>query len=308
MILKNDVNPLKDLLYSRFDPDRYEKDPISEILELPEDIKSKLSRESKQMLTQEGQFKFKLNSYPGKNNKVKTIAYDAENIIYHGQVRDDLDELKTVKEGKGYLLKHRNLYCGYFAKDKFAGPGIYVYHDADADEVCYYFGYWVDDQIVGKGIIHHLSGFVYRGEMKESVQEGYGEERWPDNSTYKGDFKKGYKWGHGELVWSDKARYIGEFKEGAFDGVGEFFWEEGNKYSGQWKNGLMDDTGKFTWADCTIYDGGYLLGKKHGKGVLHWPNGTRWEGIWNNGKKSGDGKFFNEENIQVASLNISKKY
>ena len=280
-----------------FDPDFYESQLAVEAFEMPSEIRLRLTPEANTLISRHGCIKFKLDTYPGTDNESTTINYDDSNV-YVGQHTVDVG--KSVRQGKGYLMKNKNVYAGYFNGDKFEGPGTLIYHDDE--ETYHYFGYWKNDVLNSKGVVHYLSGYIYRGDFQDNIPHGCGEERWPDNSTYKGDFKQGYKWGHGELKWPDKACYIGQFKEGYFDGDGVFEWYHGNKYEGSWKENEMHGKGIFKWADGMVYEGGYVMGKKEGKGVLVWPNGSRWEGTWLGGKRSSEGMFFNDQGEQVPSL------
>ena len=144
-------------------------------------------------------------------------------------------EGKVFRDGKGYLLdENSSLYCGYFQKDAFQGPGLFVNFQGC---ISYYRGFWIDGYLQGQGLLLTENGYKYNGDWVDNMQEGYGQESWPDNSTYKGDFKKGYKWGHGDFAWKSVGqRYVGQFKEGEIEGVGTFEWSNGDIYEGRWSN------------------------------------------------------------------------
>ena len=277
----------KEYNIENFDLEEYEAINFEELITFPKDVSAKLPVAVLGLQDKMGRFRFRLQSYPGKSNPVHTVHYDPDNIIFYGQMSK---EGKT-KEGKGVLLQNHSLYCGYFVKDFFEGPGQFIYYDGS---LSFYKGFWCRGEMQGKGTLVTESGYCYKGDWVNSLQEGYGEETWPDNSMYKGDFKRGLKNGHGEFLWPGKAKYKGEFRDGKFEGFGVFEWQQGNRYEGSWKNNLSDGKGTFTWPDGMIYEGSYSCGKKEGFGVLYWPNKTRWEGIWRSGKRSAEGKFYNE--------------
>ena len=51
---------------------------------MPDDISKQLSKKARQLLTQEGEFRFRLTDYTGKDNKPQSIVYEPDNIIFYG--------------------------------------------------------------------------------------------------------------------------------------------------------------------------------------------------------------------------------
>ena len=271
-----------------FDPDFYESQLAVEAFEMPSEIRLRLTPEANTLISRHGCIKFKLDTYPGIDNESTTINYDDSNV-YVGQHTVDVG--KSVRQGKGYLMKNKNVYAGYFNGDKFEGPGTLIYHDDE--ETYHYFGYWKNDVLNSKGVVHYLSGYIYRGDFQDNIPHGCGEERWPDNSTYKGDFKQGYKWGHGDLRWHTRSqRYVGQFREGDIEGHGSFECKNGDRYEGEWLNNVMHGRGVFVWNDGLEYDGEYVNGKKEGYGSIGKNGECLWEGFWKNGIRHGKGYHY----------------
>jgi hypothetical protein len=290
----------KEYNIENFDLEEYEAINHEELVSFPKDVAAKLPVAVLSLQEKMGRFRFRLQHYPGKSNPVHTVHYDPDNIIFYGQMSK---EGKT-KEGKGVLLQDHSLYCGYFFKDFFEGPGQFIFYDGS---LSFYKGFWCRGEMQGKGTLVTESGYCYRGDWVNSLQEGYGEETWPDNSMYKGDFKRGLKNGHGEFLWPSKDRFVGQFVNGDIEGYGTFDWTDGNKYEGRWKGNLMHGKGKYTWSDGIIYEGDYRNGKKDGFGVLKLPNQYRWEGRWKNGSKDGEGRFFAPDGSAINSLAFADK-
>lgn len=48
---------------------------------------------------------------------------------------------------------------------------------------------------------------IFRGEWKEGVPFGKGEEIFPDGNSYVGNFEKGLKHGMGTFKWNDGRVY-----------------------------------------------------------------------------------------------------
>ena len=62
-----------------------------------------------------------------------------------------------------------------------------------------YSGYFINGNLCGFGIYSHSSGFNYKGDWRNDLQEGIGIEYWED-SVYIGEFKEGKKEGIGQYM------------------------------------------------------------------------------------------------------------
>lgn len=54
------------------------------------------------------------------------------------------------------------------------------------------------------------------------MQNGFGEEEWPDGGKYCGRFLNGAREGKGKLTFADKAFYEGGFVKGEISGYGVY--------------------------------------------------------------------------------------
>jgi hypothetical protein len=133
----------------------------------------------------------------------------------------------------------------------------------------------------------------YIGDWKDDVQEGEGEEIFPDGTKYKGEFKDGEKTGKGTAIFKDGSQYTGEFLNNCIHGKGIYRWSDGRIFNGEWVQNKMQGKGKFTWPDGKYYEGEYKNDKKDGFGKYCWNNSNYYEGTWFNGKQHGHGAIFN---------------
>ena len=135
-------------------------------------------------------------------------------------------------------------------------------------------------------------GTKYKGDWKDDIQEGEGEEILSDGTLYIGQFKDGEKNGKGIVKWTDGSCYEGDFLKGIIHGDGVYKWSDGRIYTGFWINGKMHGKGLFTWPEGgKYYDGEYKNDKKDGYGKYYW-EGKCYEGTWFNGKQNGYGSIF----------------
>ena len=64
---------------------------------------------------------------------------------------------------------------------------------------------------------------MYRGELKDSQMQGYGEFKWPDGRHYIGDFVNAQMQGQGKMIWHVQGKkfiYKGHFLANVFHGSG----------------------------------------------------------------------------------------
>jgi hypothetical protein len=83
--------------------------------------------------------------------------------------------------------------------------------------------------------------YVYRGNLKESIIQGYGEFKWPDGRHYIGEFVNSQMQGQGKMTWLSKTGrkivYKGQFLANVFHGQGKLNLQNGDFYEGQFENG-----------------------------------------------------------------------
>lgn len=135
----------------------------------------------------------------------------------------------------------------------------------------------------------------YIGNWKDDMQEGDGEEIFPDGTRYKGEFRDGEKTGKGSAFFNDGSEYNGEFLNNSIHGKGSYKWYDGRIYNGDWVHNKMQGKGKFSWPEGKYYEGDYKNDKKDGFGKYFWNNNTYYEGTWFNGKQHGHGAMFSSK-------------
>jgi len=54
------------------------------------------------------------------------------------------------------------------------------------------------------------------------VQNGYGEESFPNGDKFYGKYCNGIRTGKGKIVWADGSSYKGTFLDGNLNGNGEY--------------------------------------------------------------------------------------
>lgn len=146
----------------------------------------------------------------------------------------------------------------------------------------------------------------YKGEWKNNVFHGRGEEIWKNGEKYQGEYYKSLRHGKGIFTWQDGSSYGGDFKNNTIEGFGTYIWSGGRRYTGQWKNNKMHGLGKFTWEDGRTYEGEYVENKKQGFGVLCFPSGKKYEGRWENGVQHGEGTLSSKKGTKKGIWNNGK--
>jgi len=139
-------------------------------------------------------------------------------------------------------------YTGQWARNKAHGLGLFKHEDGDE-----YWGEWKQNVACGHGTFRHQAAergdgavTTFRGEFKNDLQDGVGEERWEtDGSVYYGAYRRGVKAGAGKYTWSHgDASFRGGWRNNKIDGAGVYA-TQGKKYSGQWRGGVMDGVGTY---------------------------------------------------------------
>lgn len=200
------------------------------------------------------------------------------------------------KEGFGMLyLPDGSQYEGFFVQDEMSGKGRLV-----NSEGFYYEGEFINNHANGYGKYVNLDGTSYVGFWQDDKQNGYGEEFFCDGSKFEGIYVQGKKTGKGKFVWLANSFYEGDFENNNLHGFGEYHWKDGRNYIGEWKRNKMDGVGLFVWPDKKKYIGSYRNDKKNGFGIFTWPDGKSFEGQWADGKQNGFGIFKNKDGIKYG--------
>lgn len=177
------------------------------------------------------------------------------------------------------------------------------------------------------------TGEIYKGEIKNGLRSGFGENLWPNQSSYYiGQWLEGQSNGFGILVGTDMEEvYQGEWKSGMAEGNGIHRTKLGFTYNGSWKDdqkhgkgveegdgyryegdylsGQIHGYGKLKMQGKLDYEGNFSRGKFNGKGSCVWSHGGTYEGDWENGEMHGQGKFkWEDGSYYVGGYQNNKKH
>ena len=221
------------------------------------------------------------------NLKKKGLLY-IDGSIYKGMVSNILS-----RECFGiYYFNNGNIYEGFFVNDNMEGRGRII-----SVEGFVYEGDFQNNTASGYGKCLFEDGSLYKGNWVNNNKQGLGEETYPDGSSYIGNFVNGKKNGRGKLSFPDGNSYEGEFWNNEIKGEGLYKFKDGRIYMGHFFNNKMNGYGIFKWPDNTKYYGHYDENKKNGFGAFFWVDGKKYEGFWKDGKQDGFG-YIKENNIK----------
>ena len=133
-------------------------------------------------------------------------------------------------------------YEGEFYNNKKNGIGTIIWNDGIK-----YQGQFLEDEMIGYGIIKYPGVGIYKGNVKNGRLDGFGEFQWDNGKKYVGFYKDDKREGLGIFIFGSKksknmsfnedaSAYIGFWKQGNLDGLGMKINEREVKY-GVWENG-----------------------------------------------------------------------
>ena len=212
-------------------------------------------------------FKYKKKN---KHNRKNKYNFDASDLFQSPKTAEScykgsVDIMTNKKNGYGELITLDGTHkIGTFYNDKFCGWNILVKNNGYI-----YIGLFNNDVLVGKGLIYNsFNDYMYKGDFKNSMKEGFGEEI-SEGNIYKGEFEGDKKNGQGEMVLKNKDKYKGMFKNDKFHGEGNYIYYNKNKE----------------------YTGNFVDNKMHGNGLLKFGKDKYYKGLFNNGIREGKGEF-----------------
>lgn len=100
------------------------------------------------------------------------------------------------------------------------------------------------------GPYKYPNGNTYKGQFKNGLRTGFGEETTPNGHGYIGQWNLDQKHGKGRLLLNDGDYYEGDFFEGLPNGNGILirnFKQDKITYTGEFKAGMQDGTGTETF-------------------------------------------------------------
>ncbi len=137
----------------------------------------------------------------------------------------------------------------------------------------------------------------YKGEWRNDLRHGPGEERWEDGTKFEGVWENG-KQLYGALEWTQDVegkatlcKYEGRLDGGNLEGYGVML-AGGRRLEGIWKASLLEGDGEETWLDGSgrYYKGTWKQGMRTGKGESGDSVGT-YKGSFANGTYEGTGEM-----------------
>jgi len=155
-----------------------------------------------------------------------------------------------------YRMTTGREYYGLFSNGDFSGFGIYVYKDSEEETAYLTLGYFIENKINRRGIIHYKDGLRYEGPYENGERlskvgytldeygfvkdillngsDSYTGEVSPDTTTPNG---------FGILIKQDGAIYVGQFASGNREGYGLYVSPEKHFASGTWADDELVDPG-----------------------------------------------------------------
>ena len=141
--------------------------------------------------------------------------------------------------------------------------------------------------------------FIYTGEMKNGMANGYG----------KGVYTGMYLNSNEDLVYLELYQnntYEGEWENNRANGYGKFYGDKNHFYEGSWSNGKNNGFGISQMGD-DLYIGYFIHGVRHGRGInKNLYRTTEANYVW--GKKEGKGKLIVNEKEYEVEFKSDKVY
>lgn len=153
-----------------------------------------------------------------------------------------------------------------------------------------YKGDLVNSMREGFGTLTRADGSTYRGYWVNNKRHGEGEERQQDGSIYDGDWANDCKNGWGVTTYLDGTEHKGDWKDGVKRGWGRIIYGAGNDklrgrvYSGNWRTegDNLYGKGEILYPNGDTYNGEWLTEARHGSGIHKAVGGNIYIGTWEN--------------------------
>lgn len=282
------------------------------------------------------------------HGKGKLYAYYGDSLVstkgieaYYGAIRQEdiissgenkyIGSIKEKKfSGFGVWVKPNELYIGEFVENHPNGYLIY-YKDGKRS----YIGMWEHGKRTGRGTNYGEDGKIvsgiwkdnaifeldttlttekgiFKGLLRNSFPQGYGEMNYFSGSQYKGDWNNGKMEGEGIFTtatdtligeWKDgklngyglcktpSFLFEGDLKDNKPEGMGYIFFTDSTFYSGGWANGKMNGYGDITLSNGDTYMGNWKDDQYHGGGCYTYHTGETYDGYWKEGLQDSLGTY-----------------
>ncbi|KAM3862238.1 alsin-like [Diretmus argenteus] len=138
----------------------------------------------------------------------------------------------------------------------------------------------------------------YTGGWLAGRVHGRGTIKWPDGRSYSGNLKNGLEDGYGECVMPNKLlnkpdHYLGHWRDGKIHGFGKYKYASGEVYEGCFYDGQrhgygMLSSGRLARTSSSIFIGQWIHDRKTGYGVYDdITRGEKYMGLWLDDQRQG---------------------
>ena len=169
---------------------------------------------------------------------------------------------------------------------------------------------YINNQKNGKGKLIVPDQFIYEGNFKDDLFDGYGEYK-SKQYNYFGYYSCGKKSGKGkEINLIKNIEYEGDFKDDKRNGFGKEKNPDGTIYIGEFKDNQKHGQGTLildgikTWT----YKGDFKNDKISGKGRFKWNEKKQYIGEWENNELSGYGILINNNTKHIGYFSHNNKH
>mgnify|MGYP003571396061 CR=1 FL=1 len=173
-----------------------------------------------------------------------------------------------------------------------------------------YIGSYINNKKNGKGKLIVPDQFVYEGNFKDDLFDGYGEYT-SKSYNYYGNYSCGKKNGNGkEIDLIKKTEYEGEFKDDKKCGYGKEKTDDGSIYIGDFKDNKKHGQGTLILSGIEdwSYKGDFRDDKISGLGQYRWNKNMEYIGEWENSELSGYGILIKENTRHIGYFSHNNKH
>lgn len=190
-------------------------------------------------------------------------------------------------------------YEGQFIDD--LPNGIGSLYNTNPESQYVYSGEWRNGLRQGYGDAVYSNGDSYYGEWSDDKYHGVGRYRYANGDVYDGDWEDNLPSGKGQY-FSDSFKYGGEWLQGWIHGFGRMDFSNGDIYEGYFCEGKKCGQGLYQFANGNVYEGEFFDDQINGLGVFTFSDGNRYEGEFLNGKIHGNGTLYYADSTGVVTL------
>ena len=149
---------------------------------------------------------------------------DGESVSWSGSVVD----------GKGHGKGVVQWFTNHVPTTKYEGElkaGLSDGHGSAIGNGMSFEGDWLKGQLLSKAVtITYSDGNWYKGEFRDGLKDGFGEEMIQGGQKYVGQFKNDRFNGRGELTLQSGDKLAGDWKDSKLDGIGTYTTKTGNSF------------------------------------------------------------------------------